>query len=123
MIIDHSELTQEAFRSGLLNERWNGEVQQNVAEGAQRIIADGKIQMPVDTGAARARWGTLYNELDGGMTVEVGAELDPYEYIEALNEGHSMQAPAGFIDAIGLREAERLADYIADDLVDAFIRS
>jgi hypothetical protein len=72
-----------------------------------------KSDMPVDSGRARASWGhwtpaemvapdsdasksdAHWAEQDGGLTVEQGSNL---EYIAALNEGHSKQAPAGFID-------------------------
>ena len=72
-----------------------------------------KSDMPVDSGRARASWGhwtpaemvapdpdasksdAHWAEQNGGLTVEQGSNL---EYIAALNEGHSKQAPAGFID-------------------------
>lgn len=72
-----------------------------------------KNDMPVDSGRARASWGhwtpaemvkpdpdasksdAHWAEHNGGLTVEQGSNL---EYIAALNEGHSQQAPAGFID-------------------------
>lgn len=34
------------------------------------------------------------------MSIMQGAQLQPFEYIERLNEGSSQQAPAGFIDVI-----------------------
>lgn len=72
-----------------------------------------KNEMPVDKGRARASWGhwtpgdivtpdpdasrddAHWRESDGGLTVEQGSNVG---YIEALNQGHSQQAPAGFID-------------------------
>ena len=72
-----------------------------------------KDEMPVDTGRARASWGhwtpgdlrgrnadaspadAVWTEQDGGFTVEQGSNVP---YIEALNDGHSTQAPAGFLD-------------------------
>lgn len=72
-----------------------------------------KSDMPVDSGRARASWGhwqpgeiikpdseankgdAHWEERDGGLTVEQGSNVP---YIAALNEGHSRQAPAGFID-------------------------
>lgn len=68
-----------------------------------------KLRMPVDTGAARASWGTIWQETDDGMTIVQGS---PLPYIERLNDGWSQQAPAGFIDA----EAERALDAIEDDI-------
>jgi hypothetical protein len=72
-----------------------------------------KNEMPVDKGRARASWGhwtpgdivqadpdasradAHWETRDGGLTTEQGSNVD---YIEALNDGHSKQAPAGFID-------------------------
>ena len=74
-----------------------------------------KAEMPVDTGRARASWGhwtpedisrvaagamwgpsdALWNESTDGLSIEQGSNL---EYIGSLNDGHSVQAPAGFID-------------------------
>lgn len=44
---------------------------------------------PVDTGNARAGWSVD----TVAMTIE-----NPVDYIDALNNGHSGQAPAGFIE-------------------------
>jgi hypothetical protein len=81
-----------------------------VSFGLERRI---KVDMPVDEGRARASWGhwtqgdlvtpdaaaseadSHWIEHDGGMTIEQGSNV---EYIQALNDGHSQQAPAGFID-------------------------
>lgn len=57
------------------------------------IYADCLRETPVDTGAARQGW-----QLD-----LVGDEQhiqNSVPYINRLNDGHSKQAPAGFIDAI-----------------------
>lgn len=64
--------------------------------------------MPVDTGWAQARWGDeIYGGIwridTDGLGITQGSSIDPYEYIEKLNEGSSMQAPAGFIDAAAER--------------------
>jgi hypothetical protein len=65
-----------------------------------------KTEMPVDTGRARASWGhgrdAVWIESNGGLSIEQGSNLavgkTRYNYIIALNRGHSQQAPAGFID-------------------------
>ena len=71
-----------------------------------------KIEMPVDTGRARSSWGhwtaglvrpnkdasagdSVWEVEDDGLTVVQGSNVP---YIEMLNNGHSRQAPAGFID-------------------------
>ena len=74
-----------------------------------------KRDMPVETGRARASWGhwdssanspdstpadAYYEETDAGMTITQGSNVP---YIEQLNEGHSQQAPAGFIDDAWLK--------------------
>ena len=74
-----------------------------------------KRDMPVDTGRARASWGhwdssanspdstpadAHYEETDAGLTIVQGSNVP---YIEQLNEGHSQQAPAGFIDDAWLK--------------------
>jgi len=73
-----------------------------------------KTEMPVLHGRARASWGhwepgllvnaqkanasrtdAHWRVMDDGLTIEQGSNV---EYIPALNDGHSKQAPAGFID-------------------------
>lgn len=78
--------------------------------GLERRI---KSDMPVDEGRARASWGhwtsgdviagdneasqsdAHWVESNGGLTVEQGTNVN---YVDRLNQGHSQQAPAGFID-------------------------
>lgn len=83
-----------------------------------------KVEMPVDTGRARASWGHWDGSLlkranadskagdavwmveDDGLTIVQGSNVD---YIEDLNSGSSKQAPAGFLDraaAIGQIQLE-----------------
>lgn len=87
-----------------------------------------KSEMPVDSGRARASWGhwtpgdmvkpdpassksdAHYVEHDGGLTIEQGSNV---EYIEALNSGHSRQAPIGFIDKAVEVAQRALIDAIA----------
>ena len=79
-----------------------------------------KFEMPVDTGRARASWGhwtpsdirygqkwiieasaadATWRSEDGGLTIIQGSNVP---YIEQLNQGHSRQAPAGFLDTAQL---------------------
>ena len=78
-----------------------------------------KLEMPVDTGRARASWGhwtaadlvlgrkgndagpgdSVWREEAGGLSITQGSNV---EYVEALNSGHSRQRAAGFIDRAGL---------------------
>jgi len=73
-----------------------------------------KQDMPVDSGRARASWGhwtpggldrvkakdadesdAIWEESPDGMTITQGTNVP---YVQALNEGHSTQMGAGFID-------------------------
>ena len=100
-----------------------------VSLAAERRV---KNDMPVDTGRARASWShwspgdirkggsgasaadAHYKETDGGLTIEQGSNV---EYIEALNDGSSAQAPAGFIDS-----AEENAGQVLEREIDEVIR-
>lgn len=112
--VDHSELTKLASDSVKLPEEMRAaakKLNRAVSFAVEKRI---KIEMPVDTGRARASWGhwtsadlrgaeamegdeadAIFEELDGGLTIVQGSNVD---YIEWLNQGHSRQAPAGFID-------------------------
>lgn len=96
-----------------------------------------KVEMPVDTGRARASWGhwtpgdvvkpqdpngmrsrktdAHWVARDGGLTVEQGSNV---RYIPALNEGHSQQAPAGFIDKAADAGARALTEELKRDVGD-----
>lgn len=74
---------------------------------------DVQAVMPVDTGWAQQRWGVpqfggVWEVSNAGLTIEQGSSIEPYEYIEKLNEGSSTQAPAGFLDSAAARAEERL---------------
>ena len=78
-----------------------------------------QFEMPVDTGWAQARWGVpeyggIWERRDNGLTIEQGSSIEPFEYIERLNEGSSQQAPAGFIDTAAERAGDRLETAIDD---------
>ena len=93
-------------------------IRQNVREVSLDTVRDVKIQMPVDTGRARASWGSpeaegIWEIEDGGFTIVQGTNV---EYVEYLNEGHSKQAPAGFIDAIAMQANLQLVDALEADL-------
>jgi len=91
-----------------------------------RTVERVKKDMPIDTGRARASWGSLegvfqpgdgiWDVEDGGLTVIQGSNV---EYIPTLNEGHSQQAPAGFIDAAAADADEEINRRIGDALVNA----
>ena len=89
-----------------------------------------KTDMPRDTGRARASWGEpfpsnfnsepgdgIWEVKDNGWTIEQGFNV---EYVPALNAGTSMQAPAGFIDAIKEEVQEDFADELAEVMAGLF---
>jgi hypothetical protein len=89
-----------------------------------------KVEMPVDTGRARASWGhwtpvramdfegtprdAVWEEETGGLAITQGSTV---EYIEVLNAGRSTQAPRGFLDL-----AERWALEELDKEIDEIMR-
>ena len=83
-----------------------------------------KVNTPVLTGRARSNWHIDLNQVDVSL-VEPGTEpnrgvVNSYKindtiyisnnlpYIRRLNEGHSQQSPAGFVDA-AIQVAKRKA--------------
>lgn len=94
-------------------ERARPEARRLVREASFALMRRVKNEMPVLTGRARASWGVwtagdlaapnpdadkadaVWDVSDGGLTITQGSNVP---YIAALNEGHSKQAPAGFID-------------------------
>jgi hypothetical protein len=121
--IDYADWIKEGQRAATMSPAVKGVARNRVKIVALRVVGRVKIQMPVDTGAARARWGIpgapggIWQEEDDGLTITQGAGVEPYEYIERLNEGSSMQAPAGFLDAIAFKAEEELLNELGDDLV------
>lgn len=81
-------------------------IAREIMAASLRTVERVKREMPIDTGRARASWGSLagvfepgdgiWDVEDGGLTITQGSNV---EYVPELNEGHSRQAPAGFIDA------------------------
>lgn len=88
-----------------------------------------KEDMPVDTSRARASWShwtpgdmvkpnpdakeadAIWLESRDGLTITQGTNVP---YVARLNEGHSQQAPAGFIDTNADKAAEELTKAIAE---------
>lgn len=120
---DTSGWQQEQQRVSAQNEKIKSAARNRVKIVSLRVVGRVKVMMPVDEGAARARWGTpgapggIWRELDDGLTIEQGAMLEPYEYIIKLNEGSSTQAPAGFIDMEEVRAGDELVNELVNDLM------
>ena len=83
-------------------------MKREVREQSLRTKRRIQIEMPIDTGRARASWGAqvplppaeptdgIWEIKDRGKTIIQGSNVP---YIENLNEGSSQQSPAGFLDA------------------------
>lgn len=95
-------------------------VRLRIREGALETLREIKVEMPVDTGRARASWGSpeaegIWEESDGGMSIEQGTNV---HYVERLNDGSSKQAPAGFINAAAERARVRIMERLEGDAKD-----
>lgn len=110
----------DEVRLGLfvLSENFKEACAEAVYTTARDVQLDIQLQMPVDTGWAQARFGEPayggeWTVKDGGLTIEFGSDIAPYEYIIRLNEGSSKQAPAGFID-VATERGESKLEYEVD---------
>lgn len=93
-------------------------IKEDVQTEAMEAVRNIKIAMPVDTGRARASWGSpeaegIFYYEDDGMTNVQGTNV---VYVDELNQGSSRQAPAGFIDAEEEARANSLAERIENRL-------
>lgn len=109
-----------ARKAGKSSEAMQRRVQLRIREAALETLRDVKTEMPVDTGRARASWGSpeaegIWEESDGGMSIEQGTNV---HYVGRLNEGSSKQAPAGFIDAAAERARVRIMERLESDAKD-----
>jgi hypothetical protein len=124
--VDFRDLSNEYNRSRTIAPVFKERVKVRVKAKSLTVVGRVKIAMPVDKGLARARWGTpgapggIWIEQDAGLTIIQGAELQPFEYINELNEGSSQQAPAGFIDTIAYKAEMELIDEILSDIANGF---
>ena len=111
-------------------------IEDSIAELALSVFSSVVLATPVDTGRARGNWQpsigdpitseTGNTDKGGGTTIAKGNGLFArYEfgkkifisnnvpYIQRLNEGHSQQAPAGFVQKaiiVGIRNLDRQGD-------------
>ena len=104
-----------------------------VRETATRFLSEVTKATPVDTGRARANWNMSVGVIDTRSTENIAApdaeataneRLEGYDgnkavyisnhlpYIQRLNEGHSKQAPANFVEK-ALMLAKRNAEAAA----------
>lgn len=116
------DFQQEVVFSSNLPNKIKGQVFRVLRAISLETKANIQRAIPVDTGAARARWGSsnapgIWIADRERLTITQGAALEPYEYIIRLNQGSSQQAPAGFIDV----EAEKAVDSFGDGAIEAFV--
>lgn len=117
--MDASELRAEEHRAADVPPKVRALVWRHVrvvSFETERLI---KLKMPVRTGRARGSWGhsgppalpsdSIWREDEPVLAITQGSRL---EYIEQLNRGSSVQAPAGFIDAEEVRAQRRLEELI-----------
>lgn len=92
-----------------------GTLEKSVRKAALTVDSNLVLNTPVDTGTARSNWIASLNApvvklVKPGQKQEAGPIIENYKlsdiilisnslpYIKRLNEGHSQQAPAGFVD-------------------------
>ena len=143
MSIEFSALAQEAKRAQATAKQLRGKAWNVLRKVAFDTSGEVKRQMPIDVGRARASWGnwddritlghkrlksnripastqkqmaaatdkdSIWEESEDDLRVTQGSNL---AYIEALNAGHSRQAPSGFLDVIAEKAALTLDAAIA----------
>lgn len=93
MKIDFSDLTGNIAKDVELTER---ELVDLTAKITLDVHADLVLATPVDTGTARAGWTAETPT----TPYESGIVENNVEYIGYLKDGHSPQAPSGFVDNI-----------------------
>lgn len=120
---------------GLLRSRSDKLMQALFLEAHRRVV----LKTPVDTGRARGNWqptsgdpaeGALENTLDpsGAATISQGAAVakklkygdtaftvNNLPYINALENGHSQQAPQGMV-ALTVEELKNVSDAIVTEI-------
>lgn len=129
--VDHTELTREIMRTERMRPKVLDRVKTRLRVVSLELMGEIKKRMPVDTGRARASWGAFSPEFlrtlnssinpgdavwivsNDGLMITQGTNVG---YVAALNEGTSMQAPAGFIDAEATKALDKLAKGVAQDV-------
>lgn len=125
--VDASELRAMRQQAG----QWTPELKRRAWKAVRVVAFNGerrlKMRTPVDTGRARASWGHatapagagdgIWEEDEGNLTLTLGSRV---VYMQRLNEGHSRQAPAGFVDAEEQAIRQELEELIADAIEELF---
>jgi hypothetical protein len=134
LTVDARQLTEENKQQRELARVTVKELWAKVREVSLAVERRVKTAMPVDTGRARASWGhwspgdlrasnaaasagdAHWKENEGGLELEQGSNV---EYIDDLNDGHSSQAPKGFLDSAA-EHGQKVLDQKIDDIIDRY---
>lgn len=111
--VQYEELRKAAHEALIFGPTMRGAAWRAMKTSAKRVADDVKARMPKDTGRATRSWG--YDSGSGGSPMNPFSASDIINeqdynslyigqgtrvpYVDALNAGHSSQAPAGFIEA------------------------
>jgi hypothetical protein len=134
LVVDHrlDRASVEMRRTNRILRREVWRVVRTVSFWLERQV---KIEMPVDTGRARASWGhwtigNLRRGAKGASRLDAFYKEEPeqfeitqgsnVEYVGELEKGRSPQAPAGFIDNLAEQAQDEL-NRLVDNLVDMYI--
>ena len=112
--IDATDIDNIVTRLQQLDVEVRNAVMDNLVEAALFALGKIVIWMPKDTGSAANSWGTP--GLGGSWEIDeskLQVTMGGLHYIEYLNEGHSKQAPSGFVDAIMQRAMDAFAAGLA----------
>jgi len=123
--VDFQALTVETVRAIAMKTAIRNAAWQAVQTTAVSTMNQIKVEMPVKTGRAQGSWGKLtgpalpgddyWVEDENDLSIEQGSTV---YYVANLEQGSSMQAPAGFIEAAALRGQNELDSNITR-LIDA----
>lgn len=91
--IDFSDLTRNVKKDIELTEKQLLQLAQKTTLDAQAALV---LATPVDTGTARRGWQAITPT----QPYQDGAVENNVEYLGKLNDGHSSQAPANFIENV-----------------------
>ena len=79
-----------------LRKKITSESKSNLEKESKLLVTELIMQTPVDTGLARDSWNLKLG--DSSAVIE-----NDVPYIEELNNGHSKQAPANFIESTAIQ--------------------
>ncbi len=124
--VEYAELERLQQATTNLRDGFRGRAMVRVKAVSFEVERRVKTQMPIDTGRARGSWGhathpaveagdSVWEEAPDGLSITQGTTV---AYVPRLNEGHSQQAPAGFLDAIFEECKEMLVDGLLDEVED-----